>query len=168
LKNYKIGVIIFFLLLLTGCTSNNEINSVDLEDYETQIKVLKSENESLKEQIQKLNGDYSVYLQQADKTSRQIMKLIGERNMDHLKAEYNAEFEVSDDKIFFTSANNLNSAGFPFEQAILPMFIANLNIQSEVIEIGYYLDDLKKRERYLVTFVYDKDGNFKYIYIGDN
>lgn len=107
MKNYKNGVIIFFFLLLTGCTSNDDINSVDLEDYETQIKVLKSENDSLKEQIQNLNGDYSVYLQQAYKTSRQIMKLIRERNMDYLKAEYNAEFEVSDDKIFFTSAKQI-------------------------------------------------------------
>ncbi|MFJ7734498.1 hypothetical protein ACIQXF_21860 [Lysinibacillus sp. NPDC097231] len=167
MRNLGFSIIFCFLLLLIGCTNDDgEINSSILDDYEAQIDELKKENESLKEEIQKLNSDYSVYLQRADETSRHIMKLISEKKFDQLKTEYGAEFEVSDGKIIFTKANDINSAGFPLEQATLPMFVANLNIQSEAIEIGYYLDDLKI-ERYLVTFIYDKDGKFQYIYIGD-
>lgn len=161
-----ISIIFCFLLFLIGCSNNEDISSSN-PDYEAQIDELQTENERLTEEIQKLNSDYSVYLQRGDKTSRDIMRLLKEENYDQLKADYHVEFEVKDGEIAFTTPANVNSAGFPIEQSNLPMYISNLNIQSENIEIGYFLDDLNSGERYSITFVYDLDGNFQYIYVGD-
>lgn len=166
MKKMIFTVIICFSLFLIGC-SNNEDNSSSIKDYEAQIDELQTENEQLKEEIQKLNSDYSVYLQHADKTSRDMMRLINEENYDQLKTDYNAEFEIKDGEIIFTAPENVNSAGFPLEQSNFPMSISNFNVQSENVEIGYYLDDLNSDERFLITFVYDLDGNFQYIYVGD-
>ena len=56
------------------------------------------------------------------------MKLIIEEKYKQLKTDYNVEFEVIDGEIIFTTFENINSAGFPVEQANFPMFISNLNI----------------------------------------
>lgn len=159
MSKIKFGIILCFLLLLTACTDAQKTSEYD----ETRFNDLEKENEHLKEEI----SDYSVYLQNADGTSRRILRLISEGEFEQLKSEYNADFEVSNGQLIFTKLDKPN-AGFPIEQANLPMFVAYLNMQSEFIEIGYFLDDLNTDERYSITFSYDKDGNFKYIFVGDN
>jgi cell division protein FtsB len=160
------GGAFFYLTFNTPGKHDAEINTTKLADYEAQIAELKKENERLQGEFQELNSDYSVYLQQTDGTSRRIMRLISENKFEQLKSEYGIEFEVTDGHLIFPKLDEFNP-GFPIAQANFPMFVAYFNIQSDFIEIGYYLDDLQTDERYSITFSYDKDGNFEYIYVGD-
>lgn len=158
------GTFLYFTLSAPG-KHDAEINTSKLDDYKTQIDELKKENERLKGEFHELNSDYSVYLQRADGTSRRIMRLISENKFEQLRSEFSAEFEVSDGHLIFTKLDEFSR--FPIEQANFPMFVAYFNIQSEFIEIGYFLDDLQTDERYSITFSFDKDGNFEYIFVGD-
>ncbi|MFC7684907.1 hypothetical protein [Ureibacillus sp. GCM10028918] len=166
MKKIKLGIFFCILVILIGCSDKEEIASI-AQDNTTQINDLKEENQKLKDELQNLKSDYSVYLQQFDSTSRTIMKLINEEQYEQIKTDYNTDFNVLDGEINFKTPANTNSAGFPIEKANLPMFIAYINVQSDSTDIGYYLEDLEKEERHLISFVYDQKGIFQYIYIGD-
>ena len=166
MKKMKLGIFFCILVILIGCSDKEKIASSS-QDNTTKINKLIEENQKLKDELQNLKSDYSVYLQQFDSTSRTIMRLINEEQYDQIKNDYNTDFNVLNGEINFKTPANTNSTGFPIENAKLPMSIANLNVQSDSTEIGYYLEDGEKEERFLITFVYDQKGNFQYIYIGD-
>ncbi|MDN4494492.1 hypothetical protein [Ureibacillus aquaedulcis] len=165
MKILKVIITFSMLGFLIDCSNKEESSSA--QDNTTQIDKLKEENQKLKDELQQLNSDYSVYLQQFDSTSRTIIRLIKEEQYEQIKKEYNTNFEVSNGEIIFNTPEDVISAGFPIEQAKFPMSIAYLNLQTEKSEIGYYLDDLENGERFLITFVYDQNGDFQYIYIGE-
>ncbi len=166
MKKIKLGIFFCILVILIGCSDKEEIASIT-QDNSTQINELKEENQKLKDELQNLKSEYSVYLQQFDSTSRTIMRLINEEQYEQIKNDYNTDFNVLHGEINFKTPGNTNNAAFPIEKAKLPMFIAYLNIQSDSSEIGYYLEELEKGEKLLISFVYDQKGNFQYIYIGD-
>lgn len=166
MKKIKLGIFFCILVILIGCSDKEEKTSIT-QDHTTQINELKEENQKLKDELQNLKSDYSVYLQQFDSTSRTIMRLINEEQYEQIKTDYHADFNVLHGEINFKTPDNTNSAAFPIEKAKLPMFIAYLNVQSDSTEIGYYLENLEKEEKLLISFVYDHKGNFQYIYIGD-
>lgn len=166
MKKIKLGILFCILVILIGCSDKEEIASIT-QDNSTQINELKEENQKLKDELQNLKSEYSVYLQQFDSTSRTIMRLINEEQYEQIKTDYNTDFNVLHGEIKFKTLGNTNSATFPIEKAKLPMFIAYLNVQSDSSEIGYYLEDLEKEEKLLISFVYDQKGNFQYMYIGD-
>ncbi|MFY3792315.1 hypothetical protein ACOQFO_11635 [Ureibacillus sp. MALMAid1270] len=105
----KLGVFIFILFIVGGCSEKDEINQLTTK-YENQfgeqqkkIKEQQKEIERLKEEIEvyKLVPDinYRQSLQVADREARIIMRLISKGKFDELKREYDVKFEVKDGKI---------------------------------------------------------------------
>lgn len=166
MKLRKLVIITGIFIILTGCLDSEE-KSLSAEKTTVQIEQLKKDNQSLQDQLNKVQADYSVYLQQLDGSSRKIMRLINTGKFEQLKTDYNVEFEITNGIVNFKTQEDLKSAGFPVENASLPMSIAYLNIQSDKLEIAYYLDDLEKEGRSLISFIYDENQDFQYIFIGD-
>lgn len=162
----KTGIIIFILLFVIGCSNNEDSKSL-VTDYEAQIEMQQKEIKELEEELKKVKSDYSVYLQEFDGTSRNILRLIKDGQYDKLRLDYNVDFEVSDGELIFDAPKDVAGAPFPIRFADEPMFIAFFNMQPESTEIGYYIEDLEKQERLLITFIFDKDKKFQYIFIGD-
>ena len=147
-----------------GCSNEDEMNQI-VNEHKNKIEAQKKEIQKLEEELQQVKTDYSVFLQQADNKSRVIMRLIANSKFEELKKEYNVEFEVKDNAIDF----GVPESNIPFriDLARHPMFISSFNKHSEATEISYYIDDLETEERTLITMHFDKDGTFKFIFLGD-
>ncbi|MFC7684925.1 hypothetical protein [Ureibacillus sp. GCM10028918] len=63
MKKFKLGIFFCILVILIVCSNKEEIASV-VQDNTPQINELKEENQKLKDDLQNLKSDYSVYLQQ--------------------------------------------------------------------------------------------------------
>ena len=162
------GLLLLFTLMLTGCTNEEDAKLAELEKkYKTQIEELKKENEHLKDEYNKQLGDYSVYLQIADRTSRQIMRLISEGKFDELKSEHGIELTISDGNVYFDD----NSAGLPIEQASFHMTIEDFIVNNDSFGIGYFIEDLDADPQYVqsysIGFDFDKNGKFLSFFNGD-
>ncbi|RPJ94970.1 hypothetical protein CW357_12880 [Rummeliibacillus sp. TYF005] len=160
-------ILICILLFAFGCSNKEDKKNSSDTANDTQIENQQKEIQKLKVELKEVKDDYSVHLQQFDGTSRNIMWLITDGKYEEIKRSYNVGFEVKDGKIIFALPKNVESAPFLIKQAKLPMSIAYFNREPESTEIGYYLDDLKNEERYLISVLFDNDGKFKYILVGD-
>lgn len=80
MKKIKLGIFFCILVIILGCSDKEEIASIT-QDNTTQINELKEENQKLKDELQNLKSEYSVYLQQFGSTSRTNMRLINEEQL---------------------------------------------------------------------------------------
>lgn len=167
MKNIKLVILFCVVLFLIGCSDNEKTSEVEkyVNDCTVAIESIKEENEILKDELENINSNYSVYLQQLDSTSRTIVRMIEAEQYETIKSNYNVDFKLENDEIIFESVPD--NSGFPTDKASLPMSIAYFNVQNNGSEVGYYIDDLETGDRLLATFKYDKNLNFNHIYIGD-
>lgn len=157
----------FISLCVVGCSNKNEMNELvtkyedQIEKQQVQIQKLKEDSEQLKTEY----ADYSVYLQQADRESRRIMRFILEGKFEELKKEYNVDFEIKDGSLVF----DLPKSNSPFliNLAGNPMFIASFSKHPNGTDINYYIDDLNDEKRHLINLSFDKNMNFEFIFVGD-
>lgn len=163
-------LVLLSIFILTGCTDKDNTNFLVLEEnHKNQIDELKKENENIKQQYLEWLSEYNIYLQRVDGPSRRIMRLISEKKFEEIESEYETKLNRSSDvdgniSIITDPEYDL---GFPIEQGTFPMSIAYFNVYEHNLEIGYFLDDLKNETRYSITFVYNKEGKFQNIFIGD-
>ncbi|UCZ51758.1 hypothetical protein LGQ02_12895 [Bacillus shivajii] len=158
---------VFALLLLSACFNNDDEVEVLVLEYEAkfadqnkQISKLEEElklAEYEKEQLVDISG-----LQRLDHSARSVMRLIDEEEFEELKSEYNVDFEVEDEKIYFEELDD--HFYFPPKIAGLPMYFAYYNPQDEGSEVGYFIYDHDRK--YDIIFKYSKDNEFKYVFIG--
>jgi len=88
------------------------------------------------------------------------MRLISESKFDQLKSEYGIELTISDGKVYFDD----NSIGVPIEQASFYMTIAYFIVNTDFLEISYFLEDSEVdpqySQTYSITFTFDKNEKF--------
>ncbi|MGZ9584358.1 cell division protein ZapB [Paenibacillus marinisediminis] len=164
--------LLIFLFLLTGCSENTT-------EYTKQIEKLEKENQELKKHINELalkNTELEeenkqlettrTNVQLADLASKRIMRYIANGDFDKLKEEYNAEFELIEnrDEILFTKLDN--NMSFPTKIFDAPMYIASIVTTEAGTDIGYLISHDPNEGALLVYFKYDKDMNFEYIASG--
>lgn len=153
---------ILIVLFLVGCTEENGITQTNT-DYESQINDLQKEIQELKAEIEELN-EHNSNLQIADYNSRKIMRLILEGKFDELENEFKTNFDVSNGEIFFAEPDG--NLPFRVELAGNPMYIASYTNSPDGTDINYFIDDPIIEKSLLINFHYDKDMNFKYLFVG--
>ena len=162
----KIGILLFILLCVVGCSNKDEMNGL-VSKYEGQIENQQKEIAELEGNIEQLkveSAGYSSNLQQADRESRKIMRFISEGKFEELKKENNIEFEVKDGSIVFAVPES--NSPFPLELAGYPMFIASFSKHPNGTDINYFVDDLEVEKRHLINMSFDKNMKFKFIFVG--
>ncbi|USG66088.1 hypothetical protein NDK47_01670 [Brevibacillus ruminantium] len=160
----KILGFLFVLLVLSGCSHDDNAEYIkQIENQKIEIENLKKENDETK-----ISLDQSK-LQLADYNSRRIMRFISEVDYEGLKKEYKTDFDVNEKKgeILFARAEHSLPLPIKLSKVGNAMFISSFNNHSEGTGISYFIDELETDERHLVTFQYDKDMNFQFIFIGD-
>lgn len=164
----KFSLLFFILLLVGGCAEKDEIESLTT-NYEKQLEEQQKEIKKLKEEIEEQqfvpDEDYRGSLSETDRESRRIMQLISEGKFSELKREYDIEFEVQDGKIDFGVPES--NAQFPIEWASNFMYIANFIIQPDGMDISYFIDNPTNDRLELIHMSFDKDMQFKFIFVGD-
>lgn len=119
-----------------------------LEKYESQIEnqnkeiqELKEENEQLKTDLadyERQVADYRTVLQEGDRNSRAVMRLISEGKFEELKKEFNAEFEVKNGEIDFGKPKD--NMPFRVDLAGYPMSISYTHKRpNDDTDIAYYI-----------------------------
>ena len=171
----KLGVFIFILLIVGGCSEKNEKNQLttkyenQLEEQQKKIQEQQKEIERLKEEIEvyKLVPDvnYRQSLQVADREARIIMRLISEGKFDELKREFDVKFEVKDGEIDFGVPKN--NAPFPIEWASNFMYIGNFIKGPDSIDISYFIYNPTHDRSEIIYMTFDNDMKFQFIYVGD-
>lgn len=171
----KLGLLIFILLFVGGCSDEDKINQLTSK-YENQLEELRKEMqeqqkeiEELKEEIEeyKLVPDvtYRLSLQEADREARKIMRLISDGKFEELKKEYDVEFEVKDDAVKFGVPES--NTPFPIEWASNFMFIANFIKHPDGMDISYFISNPKNERNELIDMSFEKDMKLKFIFVGD-
>lgn len=168
------GGFLLFLLFVGGCSNADDVTQLvskyesQIENQNKEIQELKEENEQLKTDLafyEQQLADYRSDLQQGDRNSRAVMRLISEGKFEELKKEFNAEFEVKDGKIDFGKPEG----NFPFsvDLAGYPMTISYThkrpNGNNDVTYYIYAEDDYT----HLIHMNFDKDWNLESILVGD-
>ncbi len=170
------GIVFLFVLILSGCKEGEDTEIASAEDaliasiqeeHKTLVTALRKENKRISDELSKFD-DYSVHLQIADRNSRKIMRFIRENDFAQLKSELGIEATISDGNVFFKEKKyDEYETGLPIEQAAFHMSIAYFNVYDDILEIGYFLDDLNAVVRYSVTFEFNKNEDFLYFSNGD-
>ncbi|MEH7524799.1 hypothetical protein V7149_16210 [Bacillus sp. JJ1503] len=141
-----------------------------LEEKDIEISKLKEElkliSDELNKERTKLTDAFS-NLSKFDHKSRLILKHIANNEFDKLRSEFDVNFEVIDEKIYFAELNDApKERYFPKEIAGLPMYLQFYLPQPENTQVGYFLygyDQYGSERKYEIVFLFGNNEEFKYV-----
>ena len=167
--------IVLTLSLLSACTDNkNEVDSLTTE-YEIQLEEKDKEISKLREEIRQVNNELEQEKKKLrdsfdefvifDHKARNIIGHIANKEFEKLLSEYDVDFEVINEKIYFKKLGNTETF-FPIEIASFPMYFNFYNSQSEFTEVGYFMygyDQYGSERKYDIHFKFGKNDEFQYV-----
>lgn len=164
---------LLILFFAVGCSNEGETDQL-VTEYESQIESRQKEIQDLEKEIQELkqelkniqtnHAEHLSNLQIVDRESRRVLRLISDGKLEELRNEYNVEFKIMDDGILFSTPES--NAPFPFDLAENPAYIGSYTQSDIGTDISYYIMDYEMDKTRLMYFQFDKDLNFKHIFVG--